>query len=318
LLGPLIKFRHLRTFVEVARQESVGRAAEVMHVSQPAVSKTLRELETSLGAMLVEKDGRGIRLTRFGQAFLEHAGASLAAIQRGIDSVAREQSSSGPPLRIGALPTVSARIMPDAVQRFLALDTGNAVKIVTGENVVLFEQLRLGHLDLVVGRLAAPEQMTGLNFGHLYTEQVVFAVRKDHPLIGGRFDFARIRDFTVLMPTHGSIIRPFVERFLVGHGIANIPIEIETVSDSFGRAMIRQSDAIWIISEGVVAPDLQTGELDILPIDTSETRGAVGLTTRADVADSPAVALFAGCLRETVKRGEPMRTPQRRVRSAPR
>ena len=96
MFGLSIKFRHLRTFVEVARQASVGRAAEVLHVSQPAVSKTLRELEASLGATLIEKDGRGIRVTRYGQVFLQHAGASLAAIQRGIDSVAREKSSAGP------------------------------------------------------------------------------------------------------------------------------------------------------------------------------------------------------------------------------
>src|SRR5690349_21638481 len=217
-----VKFRHLRTLVEVARQQSVGKAAEVLHVSQPAVTKTLRELEAAVGATLVERDGRGIRVTRFGEVFLQHAGASLAAVQRGIDSVAREQANSGPPLRVGALPTVSARVMPDAIERFLALKTGNPVKIFTGENVVLLEQLRLGHLDLVVGRLAAPEQMAGLNFSHLYTERVVFAVRKGHPLLEGRhFDFVRIREFTMLMPTHGSVIRPYVERFLIGHGIAD-------------------------------------------------------------------------------------------------
>src|SRR6185295_6947059 len=107
-----IKFRHLRTLVEVSRQQSVGRAAEVLHVSQPAVTKALRELEAAVGATLVERDGRGIRITRFGEVFLQHAGASLAAVQRGIDSVARAQANTGPPIRVGALPTVSARIMP--------------------------------------------------------------------------------------------------------------------------------------------------------------------------------------------------------------
>lgn len=298
-----VKLRHLRAFVEVARQKSVGRAAEVLHVSQPAVTKTLRELEAAIGATLVEKDGRGIAITRFGEVFLQHAGASLAAVQRGIDSVAREQANAGTPIRIGALPTVSARIMPAAIEAFLAMKTGSAVKIVTGENVVLLEQLRLGELDLVIGRLAAPEQMVGLNFAHLYAERVVFVVRKGHPLLSSaRFDFARIRDYTVLMPTRGSIIRPFVERFLIGHGIADIPVEIETVSDSFGRAMIRQSDAIWIISEGVVAPDRDAGELEVLPVDTSETRGAVGLTTRAEVPDAATVELLAHSVRETVRR----------------
>lgn len=296
-----IKFRHLRTFVEVAHQKSVGKAAEVLHVSQPAVTKTLRELEAALGAELVERDGRGIRISRFGETFLQHAGASLAAIQRGIESVARVPANSGPPVRVGALPTVSARIMPTAIERFLALRTGTGVKIVTGDNQVLLEQLRLGELDLVVGRLAAPELMQGLNFSHLYNEEVVFAVRRGHPLLRTKhFEFARIREFTVLMPTRGSIIRPFVERFLIAHGIADIPIEIETVSDSFGRAMLRQSDAIWIISEGVVAPDRASGEFDVLPIDASETRGAVGLTTRADVPDLPPAELLSLSIRETV------------------
>ncbi|HVX71641.1 MAG TPA: pca operon transcription factor PcaQ [Devosia sp.] len=297
-----VKFRHLRTLVEVARQQSVGKAAEVLHVSQPAVTKTLRELENAIGTTLVERDGRGIRITQFGEVFLQHAGASLAAIQRGIDSVARARANSGPPLRIGALPTVSARIMPGALERFLALHTGNPVKIVSGENIVLLEQLRLGQLDLVVGRLAAPELMTGLSFSHLYAEPVVFAVRRGHPLLQGRgFDFARIRDFTVLMPTQGSVIRPFVERFLIGHGIGDLPVEIETVSDAFGRAMIRQSDAIWVISEGVVAPDIESGETCSLPVDTSETRGAVGLTIRAGVPEPPGSALLANCLQETVR-----------------
>src|SRR3569623_3546925 len=297
-----VKFRQLRTLIEGARQQCGGRAAEVLHVSQPAVTKTLRELEAAIGASLVERDGRGIRITRFGEVFLRHAGARLAAIQRGIDSVARERANSGPPLRVGALPTVSARIMPLAIERFLVLKTGNPVKVVTGENVVLLEQLRLGQLDLVVGRLAAPELMAGLSFSHLYTEPVVFAVRRGQPLLLSRgFDFARIRDYTVLMPTQGSVIRPFVERFLIAHGIGDIPVEIETVSDSFGRAMIRQSDAVWVISLGVVALEMEAGEIVALPFDTEETRGAVGLTLRANVSSSREIDLFTSCLQDTVK-----------------
>lgn len=301
-----IKFRHLQTFLEVARQKSVGRAAEILHVSQPAVTKTIRELETELDAALFEKEGRGIRITRYGEVFLRHAGASIAAIQQGIDSVSRAQKNSGPPVRIGALPTVSARIMPTAIELFLAERTGSPIKIVTGENLVLLDQLRVGVLDLVVGRLAAPELMTGLRFEHLYSEQVDFVVRKGHPLLSTpHFDFARIRDYTVLMPTRGSIIRPFAERFLVAHGIAELPVEIETVSDSFGRAFLRQTDAIWIISEGVVAGALESGEFELLPIDTSETRGSVGLTTRADVESAPALEILMRTVRETVERLRP-------------
>lgn len=302
MAGVPVRFRHLQTFLEVARQRSVGRAAELLHVSQPAVTRTIRELETALGGVaLFERDGRGIRITRYGEVFLRHAGASVAAVQQGIDSVARAQLNSGPPLRVGALPTVAARIMPRAVQLFLAEETGSPIKIVTGENRVLFEQLRLGQLDLVVGRLAAPEQMNGLSFEHLYSEHVVFVVHRGHPLLRPRrFDFARLRDFIVLMPTRGSIIRPFVERFLLSHGIADLPREVETVSDAFARALLRSSEAVWIISEGVVALDLEDERLATLPIDTSETRGSVGLTSRAGESGTGAIEILARTIRETV------------------
>jgi LysR family transcriptional regulator, pca operon transcriptional activator len=282
-----IRFRHLKTFIEVARQKSVGRAADILAVSQPAVTRTISELERALGANLFERDGRGIRITKLGEVFLRHAGASVAAISQGVDSIAQALRSEGPPVRVGALPTVSARIMPRAVEQFLSINTGSRLTIVTGENTALFEQLRSGHLDLVVGRLAAPETMSGLVFQYLYAERVVFAVRPGHPLLASReFDFNRLRSFPVLMPTERSIIRPFVERFLIAHGIAELPVRVETVSDSFGRAFLRRSDAIWIISEGVIASDIADGAVAVLPIETSETLGAVGFTTRSGATPS--------------------------------
>ncbi|WP_404402022.1 pca operon transcription factor PcaQ [Pelagibacterium halotolerans] len=299
MIDSRVRFRHLRTFIEAARQRSIGKAAEVLHVTQPAVSKTIRELEEILGVKLFEKEGRGVRVTRYGEVFLHHAGASIAAIQQGIDSL--DRGSSGPPVRVGALPTVSARIMPRAMALFLKENTDSPIKVVTGENMVLLDQLRLGVLDLVIGRLAAPEHMSGLHFEYLYSEQVRFAVRKGHPLLAApRFDFAALRDFTVLMPPTGSVIRPFVDRFLLSHGQATFPRAIETVSDSFGRAFVMDYDAVWIISEGVIDRELSAGRLELLPIDTADTRGAVGLTAREDTPTNASVDILARTLRETI------------------
>jgi LysR family pca operon transcriptional activator len=299
MIDARVKFRHLQTFVEVARQKSVMKAAALLHVSQPAVTKTIRELEEVLGVAVFERDGRGIKITRYGEVFLRHAGAALTALRQGLDSVSQERSGDGVPVRIGALPTVSTRIMPRAMSLFLKEDTGARIKIVTGENAVLLEQLRVGDLDLVVGRLAAPEKMTGFSFEHLYSEQVVFAVRAGHPLLSGtQSAFAHLGDYPVLMPTRASIIRPFVEHFLIANGIPGLPNQIETVSDAFGRAFVRTSDAIWIISAGVVASDIEDGTLAVLPIDTSETKGPVGLTMRADSVPSLPLAILMQTIRE--------------------
>lgn len=302
-----IKFRHLQTFIEVARQKSVGKAADVLAVTQPAVTRTIRELEDYLGAALFEREGRGIRISPFGEVFLKHAGESIAAVQRGIDSIAQARRSMGPPLRIGALPTASASLMPEAVAEFLKAGTGSRVTIVTGENRWLIDALRIGELDLVVGRLTAPERMAGLHFEPLYAEEVAFVVRPGHPLLQRRnFSLGEIANYTVLMPPAGSVIRPFVDRLLLTNGIGEFANVVETVSDSFGRAFVERYDAIWLISRGVVLSEIEAGRLATLDVDTSETRGAVGLTTRAGEAPGLALSIMMATIRErvaTAKRG---------------
>ncbi|MBN7804218.1 pca operon transcription factor PcaQ [Agrobacterium rosae] len=300
MLYARLKFRHIQTFVEIARHKSVVQAAAVLRISQPAVTKTVRELEDVLGVALLERDGRGIKLSRYGEIFLKHAGATMTAARQAVDSVSQDAAKIGLPVRIGALPTVSVSIMPKAMAIFLKEDTGSTVKIVTGENAVLLEQLRVGELDLVVGRLATPEKMSGFSFEHLYSERVRFVVRTNHPLLAeSRSIFDRLHEFPVLTPTRNSVIGPVVDQFLLAHGVAPLPTRIETVSDAFGRAFLRMSDAIWIISEGVVAADIADGTLAMLPLDTADTSGPVGLTMRADTQPSLPLALLMQTIRET-------------------
>ena len=118
------------------------------------------------------------RLTAAGEVFLPHAGQAMIAIRRGIESVTAET----PAHRSG-----SARCRPSrrgSCRRPSALTRGAAprLRLVTGENRAA-RAVALGRLDLVVGRLAEPERMTGFFFEHLYSEQVVFVVRPGHPLL---------------------------------------------------------------------------------------------------------------------------------------
>ncbi len=302
-----IKFRHLQTLLEVARQRSVGKAADALSITQPAVTRTVRELEQILGIALLEKEGRGIRISHFGEVFLKHAAESLAAVQRGVDTLAQAMKFEGPPLRIGTLPTASASFMPDAVAEFLASGTGSKVTIASGENRTLLNSLRLGELDLVVGRLAAPELMTGLFFEPLYSEEVAVIVAPDHPLLARRnFTLGALASYTVLVPNKGSVIRPYVDRLLLSNGIPDLPDTVETVSDSFGRAFVIRHKAVWFISRGVVADDLESGRLAALDIDMRETRGAVGFTTQANMEPSAALDLLKQTIRNHVAARAPL------------
>ena len=108
----------------------------------------------------------------------------------------------------------------------------------------------------------------------------------------------------MLLPTEGSIIRPLVDRFLIANGIASLPDQIETVSMAFGRRYTRMTDAVWLISRGVVAEDLADGVLAELPIATEATTGPVGLTTRADIPPSLPSVMLMQTIREAARQSE--------------
>jgi LysR family pca operon transcriptional activator len=298
-----VKFRHLVCFLEVARLSSIVKAAEVLRISQPAVSKTLHELEETLEVQLFDRSHRNVVLTRFGEVFLQYAGASITALRQGVDSIAQARGSAAVTVIVGALPTASSRIMPGAVSLFTQESLLSKVRIVTGPNAFLMSQLHAGQVDFVIGRMAEPEVMKGFSFEQLYSEKVALVVRCSHPLLASSvFDFNMVAQYPILMPPPGSAIRPVVDRFLVAQGIGNIRDQVESVSTSFGRAYTRATDAIWIISEGVVAEDLETGDLALLPLDMSQTLGPVGLTKRSDIALSLPAELLVRCVREVSAR----------------
>lgn len=295
-----VKFRHLQCLLQTARLGGVAKAAKSLGVSQPAVSKSLAELEDILGVQLMERSRAGIVLTPVGEMFVRYAGASVAALRQGLDGVARSKMDEEAVLTVGVLPSVAGRVVPAAVDRFKRARPGVTLKVVSGPNLHLLDQLRLGALDLVFGRLGAPETMMGLSFLHLYSETVSFVVRPKHPLASAP-DLARIVDYPVLFPDQDAAIRGIVERYLVANGIGYIPDRIETVSNDFGRAYTRRSNAVWIISSGVVALDIAEKMLKELPFDVSDTSGPVGVTTRADTEVPPAARLLIDAMQHAAK-----------------
>ncbi len=286
-----IKFRHIQSFVEIAREKRLKRAAEKLHLTQPAISKTLKELEEIVDAPLMKRDRSGVELTKAGQVFLHFAQMSLASLQQGLDGVERTGRKEKEKLTIGALPSVAAWLMPNVVKEFRELAPDAILQVIDGPHIYLVDRLRLGELDMVIGRLGRPETMQGISFTQLYNEHVEFVVRPGHPLLKNP-NLSCIGDWQVIFPPEGSAIRPLVDRFLIANGIGEIPNRLETVSGAFGRVYTRETDTVWIISRGVVANEIADGRLVKLPINTELTQGPVGLMTRPDVSESSIQQVF--------------------------
>ncbi|MDX3907894.1 MAG: pca operon transcription factor PcaQ [Pigmentiphaga sp.] len=293
-----IKLRHLQCLVAIAAHRHMGQAAEALGISQPAVSKTLAELEDVVQAQLVIRSKRGVWLTEKGQVLLRYAGSSLRTLREGLDHISSTVRDEVAVIAIGTLPTVAPTIGPMAASVFKRSWPSVRLSVHTGVNAGLLALLRRGELDLVLGRVAEPSEMLGLSYEHLYEEPVVMVARPGHPLAGApRVEPAEVAACGMVLPLPGTAIRRTIDSYLVRHGVGLGRAAIETLSDAFARAYVAHTDAVWMIALGVVEHDLRAGSLVQLACDTSNTSASVGLTLRSDSVPSHAVKALIECIR---------------------
>ena len=281
-----MKLRHVEAFLGVARDGTISAAARARHVSQPALSKTIAELETLVGAQLFERTGRRAVLTPAGEAFRGHARAALRSLEAGMRELAGP--SAAELVKVGVLPTVAGGFFPSVALAFAQARPTARLAIVTGPNRYLIDRLRGGHIDLVVGRMPNAADMPGLAFEYLFDEPIVLVARAGHPALG-RPAVEALRAHPLILPNPGAIIRQNVNQYLATAGLGDVAPVFETVALPTALALLEGSDMLWFISRGVVERELARGSLAALDLAAEGMTGAVGLTRRfAFDADSPA------------------------------
>lgn len=301
-----ISFRHVSCFLAIARERNLGRAAERLNLTQPAVSKTLNELESLANVRLVERGRHGARLTPAGEHFLRHAVGVAQAME---SAAAALQGPTAPPVRIltlGALPTVASGVLPDALVRLREQHPQTGVRLHTATNQPLLSALKAGQLDCVVGRMAEPAMMQGLSFELLYAEPLVMAVRPRHPLLGTHAASPQaVLEFPLVVAPAGTVPRLHTDAFFDAHAL-HVPANCtETLSVSVARLLARRSDAVWITPAFTARDDLARGELVKLPLAIPNAEEPVGLLRRSSGEPSDAVEALAEILRELTRADAP-------------
>jgi LysR family transcriptional regulator, pca operon transcriptional activator len=313
-----VKFRHLQCFLAVAQFGSVQQAAESLSITQPAVSKTIAELESVLGVRLFERGRHGAVPTREGQLFMPHASACVSALRQGVELLARDEGAAAATLDVGVLPTVATDVLSGALRRFVAQWPRVSVRLSTAANAELLERLKSGAISFAIGRLADPERMVGLSFELLYNEPLAVVVRAGHPLTQGGGFPAQLAQYPLVLPPFGTLIRQAADSLLAAWGAQTLPAFVEMLSVSVGRALALENDAVWFVPAGAVEYDLRQGALVRLPLPPGGGEEPVGLILRTDTQPSPAgralIEAVKGAAREHATR--PAEEPAtRRTRS---
>ncbi|EDV7888892.1 LysR family transcriptional regulator [Salmonella enterica subsp. enterica serovar Yoruba] len=300
LFSQRIRLRHLHTFVAVAQQGTLGRAAETLNLSQPALSKTLNELEQLTGTRLFERGRLGAQLTVPGEQFLTHAVKVLDALNTAGQALNRKDDASADVVRVGALPTAALGILPAAIGRFHQQQKSTSLQVATMNNTMLLAGLKSGEIDLGIGRMSDPELMGGLNYELLFLESLKLVVRPGHPLLQETITLSRVMEWPVVVSPKGTVPRQNAEALLQSQGCKMPAGCIETLSASLSRQLTVDYDYVWFVPSGAVKEDLRQATLVSLPVPTQSAGEPIGILTRVDVPLSTGAQMLIAAIRKSM------------------
>ena len=180
-----MELRHLRYFIAAAEEENISRAALKLHVSQPGISRQIRDLEEEMGFSLFQRTAKSLKLTAAGKVFLKEA---RAVLQRAEDAVknARAVSAGSGELHVGYAPSLTARFLPQALRAFQAAMPKVRVKLHDCSTEEMLADLRSTKLQLALTVRVDARIMREFNFVELTRETLLLAVPPKHRLAKNR------------------------------------------------------------------------------------------------------------------------------------
>jgi len=248
----------LESFCAAAETGSLNKAAEMLHLSQPAITRQIKSLEAQLGAVLLTRTPRGVELTPAGQAVLPHARAALAAVAA-CRHAAAQASGAGPGrLRIAAGLIITLYTLPPVITAFRAAYPAIPVDLRPGQNRDVLNQLLEYEVDVafLASRVSAP----GVKAIKLFSDPMLLVSHPAEPL-------ERLRDLagrTLLVLHQGAGMRQEVEQALAQHGITCRLVEHPTVETIKTAVMLQMG--VTILPASAVREEARDGRLAARPI----------------------------------------------------
>jgi DNA-binding transcriptional LysR family regulator len=286
-------FRDLKYFEVIAEEGNLGRAAERLHRTQPALTKCIDRLEEDLGARLFEKDGRGMRLTAAGEVLVRRTRQMAIMVEETAREMQEYAGGLQGTVRIGCVPTLAEHLMPAVFEQLLLEAPAIAVNLVVGMNDNLLAGLRDGEIDLVVGPVldTDPDMMCE----QIAEDTVVVMASENHPILDGPCTLARLLDYKWMLPARTVASRQWLDQTFERHGLARPQVQIEpNVLNAILPILEKTSLLGFVTRFNLVSGRARVREV-VLP-ETQMTR-RLGLSYRKNGYLSPVAVRTANILR---------------------
>jgi DNA-binding transcriptional LysR family regulator len=280
-----MELRHLKYFVAVAEEGHFGRAARRLFISQPPLSRQIRDLEEEVGVRLFERGRDRVRLTEAGRQFLEGARQTLVQADRTVALAKGAAEGKSGFLSIGYIPTGDLGVIPRVLLPFRKRYPKIELELRSLAVTPQIEELRRERIHL--GFLRLPVHAPDLRIEHVHAEPLIVALQKGHPLARvSRVPLSRLasEDFLIfprrLAPTYYDEIISFFRKAgfspKIGHEVESLQTQLALVSAGLGFALlpasvreIRRNGVVYRdLAEPFLKVDMAVATLDRKPSET--------------------------------------------------
>jgi DNA-binding transcriptional LysR family regulator len=292
-----MELRHLRYFVAVAEEQNVTRAAARLHVSQPPLSRQIRDLENELSVALFEHGAKSVRLTDAGRAFLPEARAALQRVEDAVQMAKAVASGKQGEIHVGYAPSLAVDLLPRALRNFQESHPHVRVQLHDLSTQQMLRALRDGKLHLALMVRLSVMPMAGLVFGEIERHAVSVAMHPGHPLARKRTvglkDIALERLIAFTLSEYPEYHAWMAELFALLNKPAHVSEEHDSVTSLI--AAVESGRGIALVSERLKC--MAGPRLKIVPMKPAPPPLVIGIA-RAKNQNSQAVAAFIAATKQ--------------------
>ena len=302
-MGRRVKLRDLHVLLAVAESGSMAKAADRLSVSHPVVSKTISDLEDTLGVRLFDRRAQGVEPTSYGHVLLRRGLSVFDELRQGLKELEFIANPSAGEVRVGGAEITMAGLLPDIAKTFAGRYPGVNLHVALANTGILqFKELRERSLDLVIGRLPAHVGEDDLDAEVMFDEPFLVVAGAGSAWAGKRrLALADLAHEPWVLPAYDSAPGQLILEIFRQEHLTPVRASVTTMSGQLTVTLVASGGFIGVLPYSVARLSARRAGLKVLPVTLPPVRIASGIVTVKGRTLSPLAHRFIDCARELAK-----------------
>ncbi len=301
-IGRRMKLHDLHVLMAVVQAGSMNKAATLLNTGQSAISRSIAELERTVGVRLVDRNPQGVEPTQYGRALLDGGAAAFDDLRRAVKTIEFLADPTAGEVRIGSSALLAASFVSALVDRLSQRYPGIVFHLVTGHVEALHRELTGRNVDLLIVRRFGPIADERLDFEFLFDDSFVVAAGAQNPWVRRRkIELADLVNESWVLPPPGSVIASVVIEAFRAKGLDYPRTTVVTESSEVRTSLLATGRYVAIFPASALRFTTRRSEIKVLPVKLPMARLPNGIVTLKNRALGPVVQLFIDCAREIAR-----------------